>query len=49
MQNIVTANNFRVLIGKQWKSIPELLRVTSVDIRWINTDADDTNAARVEF
>ena len=49
MQDIVPANNLRVRIGKQWKSIPELLRVPSVDIRWINTDADDTNAARVEF
>ena len=49
MQNIVTANNLRVRIGKQWKSIPELLRVPSVDVRWINTDADNANAARVEF
>ena len=49
MQYVVSANDFRVRIGKQWKSIPELLRVPSVDIRWINTDADDTNAAGVEF
>ena len=49
MQNIVSANDFRVRIGKQWKSIPELLRVALIDIRGINTDADDTNPARVEF
>ena len=49
MQYVVSANDLRVRIGKQWKSIPELLRVPSVDIRWINTDADNANAARVEF
>jgi len=49
MQDIVPANNLRVRIGKQWKSISELLRLPSVDIRRINTNADDTNAARVEF
>ena len=49
MQYVVSANDFRVRIGKQWKSIPELLRLPLVDIRWINTNADDTNAARVEF
>ena len=49
MQYVVSANDFRVRIGKQWKSIPELLRLPSVDIRRINTDADDTNAARLEF
>ena len=49
MQYVVSANDFRVRIGKQWKSIPELLRVPLIDIRRINTDADDTNAARVEF
>jgi len=49
MQDIVPANDFRLRIGKQWKSIPELLRLPLIDIRRINTDADDTNAARVEF
>ena len=49
MQDIVPANNLRARIGKQWKSISELLRVPLINIRWINTDADDTNAARVEF
>ena len=46
---MVSSNNLCVRIGKQWKSIPELLRVPSVNIRLINTDADDTNAARVVF
>ena len=49
MQYVVSANDFRVRIGKQWKSIPELLRVPLIDIRRINTNANDTNAARVEF
>ena len=49
MQYVVSANDLRVRIGKQWKSIPELLRVALIDIRGINTDADDTNPARVEF
>ena len=49
MQNIVTANNLRVRIGKQWKSIPELLRVPLVSIRWIDADADNANTARLEF
>jgi len=49
MQYVVPANDFRVRIGKQWKSISELLRVPLVNIRWVNTDADDTNAARIEF
>ena len=49
MQHVVSTNDFRVRIGKQWKSIPQLLRVPPIDIRRINTDADDTNAARVEF
>ena len=49
MQDIVPANNLRVRIGKQWKSISELLRVPLVNIRRINTDAYDANAARLEF
>ena len=49
MQHIVSANDFRVRIGKQRKSIPELLRVPLIDIRWIDADPDDPNAARVEF
>ena len=49
MQDIVPANNLRVRIGKQWKGVPKLLRVPLVSLRWIHTDADNTNAARVEF
>ena len=49
MQYVVSANDLRVRIGKQWKSISELLRVPLINIRWINTDADDTNAASLEF
>ena len=49
MQHIVSANDLRIRIGKQWKSIPDLLRVPLVDIRWIDADSDDTNTARVEF
>jgi hypothetical protein len=49
MQHIVSANDLRVGIGKQRKCVPKLLRVPLVDIRWIDADRDDTNAARVEF
>jgi len=49
MQDIISPNNPRVRIGKQWKGVPKLLRVPLVSLRWIHTDADNTNAARVEF
>jgi hypothetical protein len=49
MQDIVSANNFRVRIGKQWKRVPKLLRVPLINLRWIDADADNANTARVEF
>jgi hypothetical protein len=49
MQDIISANNLRFRIGKQWKRVPELLRVPLVSFWWIDTDADNANAARVEF
>jgi hypothetical protein len=49
MQHIISANNLGVRIGKQRKRVPELLRVPLVDVRRIDADTDDTNAARVEF
>lgn len=49
MQHIVSANNLRLRIGKQRKRVPELLRLPLVNIRRIDANADDTNAARVEF
>ena len=49
MQDIVTANDLRVRIGKQRERVSELLRLPLVNIRRIDADADDANAARVEF
>ena len=49
MQDIVTANDLRIRIGQQGKRVPELLRLPLVDIRRIDADGDNANAARVEF
>ena len=49
MQDIISANNLRFRIGQQWERVPELLRVPLVSLWWIDTDADNANAARVEF
>jgi hypothetical protein len=49
MQNIVAANDFRLWIGKQQKRVAEFLRLPPVDLRLIDADADDANAARIEF
>jgi len=49
MQHIVSANNLRIRIGKQRERVPELLRLPLVNIRRIDADADNANAARVEF
>ena len=49
MQNIVSANNLRIWIGKERKGVPELLRLPLVNIRWINADADNANATRLKL
>jgi len=49
MKDVVSANNLRVRIGKQWKPEPELLRVPLINFRRIDANADNANAARVEF
>ena len=49
MQDIVSANDLGVWVGKQLKRVPELLRVGLVNFRWIDTDTDNANAARIEF
>jgi hypothetical protein len=49
MQDIVSANNLRVRIGQQRKRVPMLLRLLLINIRWIDADADDANATRLEF
>jgi hypothetical protein len=49
MQHIVSANNLRIRIGQKRKRVPELLRLPLVNIRRIDADADNANAARVEF
>jgi hypothetical protein len=48
VQRIVTANDFRLGIGKQRESVVELLRLPPVDLRRIDADADNTNPARIE-
>ena len=48
-KHIVSANNLRIRIGQQRKRVAPLLRLALVNLRWIDADADDTNAARVEF
>ena len=49
MQDIVSANNLRIRIGQQRKRVPELLRVPPVNLWRIDADADNANAARIEF
>ena len=48
VQRIVTANDFRLGIGKQRKTVAELLRLPSVNHRRIDTNTDNANPARVE-
>ena len=49
MQNIVSANNLRIRIGKERKGVPELLRLPLVNIWRIDADADNANPARIEL
>ena len=49
MKDVVSANNLRVRIGKQWKPVPEFSRVPLVNLGRIDADADNANATRVEF
>ena len=49
MQEIVTANDFRLGIGKQRESVAEFLRLPPVDLRRINADTDNANPARIEI
>ena len=49
MQHIVTANNFCLGIGKQWKCVAEFLRLPPVDLRQIDADADYADPARIEI
>ena len=49
MQEIVTANDFGVRIGKQRKGETQLLRCRAINLRRVDADGDDANAARVEI
>ena len=49
MQDIISANSLGVRIGKQWKRIPERLRLAAANVRRIDADADYANTLRVEF
>ena len=49
MKDVVSANNLRLRIGKQWKLVSQLLRVKVVNLWGIYADSDNANTARVEF
>jgi hypothetical protein len=49
VQHIVPPYDLHFGIGKQWKRVAELLGLPAIYLRRINTDADNANAARVEF
>ena len=49
MQYIVTANDLRLRVGQQRESVARLLRLSPVNLRWIDADPDDTDAACIEF
>ena len=49
MQYVVTTNDPGVRIGQEWKCVAQPLRLASVNLWGINADADDTDAACVEF
>ena len=49
MQHIVTPNKLRFRIGKQRERVAELLRLPAVDLRRIDADAHNANAARIKL
>lgn len=49
MQYIVTANDFGFGIGKQRECVAAFLRLPPVNLRWIDANRNDANAARIEF
>jgi hypothetical protein len=49
VQHIVPANHLGVGIGQQRKRVPKLLRLAFIDIRRIDADSDNANAARIEI
>ena len=49
MQHIVPANHFRLGIGKQRERVAAFLRLSPVDVRRIDADADNPNATRIEL
>jgi hypothetical protein len=49
VQHVITTDHFRFPIGKQQKGESELLTLPPIDLGRVHADADDTNAARVEF
>ena len=49
MQHIVTANDFRFGIGKQREGIAKFLRLPPVNLRWIDANTDDPDAARIKL
>src|SRR5206468_4896056 len=49
MQHVVTPNDLRFGIRKQWECVAPLLRLSPVNLRWIDTNPDDTDAACIEF
>src|SRR5438874_1549873 len=49
MQHIVTANDLRPGIRKQWECVAAPLRLSPVKLRWIDANPDDSNTSCIEF
>src|SRR5207249_9042409 len=49
MQHIVTANDLRPGIRKQWECVAAPLRLSPVNLRWIDANPDDSNTSCIEF
>ena len=48
MQQIISADDFGLRIGEQWERVTQLLRLSSINLRWIDADADHADSALVE-
>jgi hypothetical protein len=49
MQQIVTANDFRLRVGEERVSVAEFLSWAPIDIRRVHANRDDLNPARLKF
>jgi hypothetical protein len=49
MQQIVTANDFRLRVGQERISVAKFLSLAPVDIRCVYANRDDFNPTRIKF